>query len=190
MHSISWGCPKIVRHSDPVSLLISTFGINLLLGCKSHDQIIHYRTAKVSKHKRQFFVCVFLDKFVQLDPEGISCSLTCMMSYHMFQIRPVRCLLYCCPIGCSMYVVAPDTHDAPSNVFYMLSHPIRYFVHVVPSDQILYLCCPIRSDTLLLLSHPIKYFVHVVPSDQILCSCCPIRSDTLFVLSHWTSDAC
>ena len=29
MHSISWGCPKIVRHSDPVSLLINTFGIHL-----------------------------------------------------------------------------------------------------------------------------------------------------------------
>ena len=46
LHSISWGCPKIVRHSDPISLLISTFGIRLEPGCKSHGQIIHYRTAK------------------------------------------------------------------------------------------------------------------------------------------------
>ena len=29
MHSISWGCPKIVRHCDPVSLLINTFDIHL-----------------------------------------------------------------------------------------------------------------------------------------------------------------
>ena len=46
MHSISWGCPKIVRHCDPISLLINTFGIHLEPGCKSHKQIIHYRTAK------------------------------------------------------------------------------------------------------------------------------------------------
>ena len=46
MHSISWGCPKIVRHSNPITLLVSTFGIHLEPGCKSHGQIIHYRTAK------------------------------------------------------------------------------------------------------------------------------------------------
>ena len=46
MHSISWECPKIVRHCDPVSLLISTFDIHLEPGCKSHGQIIHYHTAK------------------------------------------------------------------------------------------------------------------------------------------------
>ena len=46
MHSISWGCPKIVRHCDPISLLITTFGIHLEPECKSHEQIIHYRTAK------------------------------------------------------------------------------------------------------------------------------------------------
>ena len=46
MHSISRGCPKIVRHSDPILLLINTFDIHLQPGCKSHGQIIHYRTAK------------------------------------------------------------------------------------------------------------------------------------------------
>ena len=46
MHSINWGCPKTVRHSDPISLLISTFGIHLEPGCNSHEQIIHCRTAK------------------------------------------------------------------------------------------------------------------------------------------------
>ena len=46
MHSISWGCPKIVRHCDPILLLINTFGIHLQPGCESHEQIIHYRTAK------------------------------------------------------------------------------------------------------------------------------------------------
>ena len=46
MHSISWGCPKIVRHSNSVSLLSSTFSIHLDPECKSHGQIIHYRTAE------------------------------------------------------------------------------------------------------------------------------------------------
>ena len=46
MHSISWSCPKIVRHCDPISLVINTFGINLEPECKSHEQIIHYRTDK------------------------------------------------------------------------------------------------------------------------------------------------
>ena len=45
MYSISWGCPKIVHQSDPVSLLISTFSIHLEPGCKSHGQIIYYCTA-------------------------------------------------------------------------------------------------------------------------------------------------
>ena len=44
--SWGWGCPKIVHHSDPISLLISTFGIHLEPGCKSQGQIIHYRSAK------------------------------------------------------------------------------------------------------------------------------------------------
>ena len=46
MHSISWGCPKIVRHCDQILLLMNTFGIHLEPGCKSHEQIIHYRTDK------------------------------------------------------------------------------------------------------------------------------------------------
>ena len=46
MHSISWGCPKLVRHYDPISLLINTFDIHLEPGCKNHEQIIHYRTDK------------------------------------------------------------------------------------------------------------------------------------------------
>ena len=53
MHSISWGCPKIVRHCDPVSLLINTFGIHLEPACKSHEQIIHYLTAKNVKNKNK-----------------------------------------------------------------------------------------------------------------------------------------
>ena len=40
------GCPKINRPSDLISLLIHTFGIHLEPGCKSHEQIIQYRTAK------------------------------------------------------------------------------------------------------------------------------------------------
>ena len=46
MHSISLGCAKIVRQCDPVSLLINTFDIHLEPGCKSHEEIIHYRTVK------------------------------------------------------------------------------------------------------------------------------------------------
>ena len=46
MHSISWGCPKILCHCDPIWLLINTFGIHLQPGCKSHEQIIHYRAEK------------------------------------------------------------------------------------------------------------------------------------------------
>ena len=54
MHSISWRCPKIVRHSDPISLLIITFGFHLAPGCKSRGQIIYYRTAKnVQKQQQQ-----------------------------------------------------------------------------------------------------------------------------------------
>ena len=46
MHSISWGCPKIVCHCDPISLLINTFDIHPEPECKSLEQIIHYRTVK------------------------------------------------------------------------------------------------------------------------------------------------
>ena len=56
MHSINWGCPKIVFHSDPVSLLISTFCFHLEPGCKSHDQIIHYRTAKDVQEQATVFL--------------------------------------------------------------------------------------------------------------------------------------
>ena len=67
MHSISWGCPKIVHHCDPVSLPINTFGIYLEPGCKSHDEIIHYRTAgNVPKQATGF--ALFLDKFLIKSP--------------------------------------------------------------------------------------------------------------------------
>ena len=46
MHSVSWWCPKIVRHCDPISLLRNTFGIHLEPGCKIRGQIICYSTAK------------------------------------------------------------------------------------------------------------------------------------------------
>ena len=46
MHSISRGCPKMVRHLDPISLLINTFGIHLEPGCKNNEQIIHDLSAK------------------------------------------------------------------------------------------------------------------------------------------------
>ena len=51
MHSISWGCPRIVRHSDPISLLISTFGIHLEPGCKRLGQIIHVKCPKCQQQK-------------------------------------------------------------------------------------------------------------------------------------------
>ena len=38
--------PKMVRHTNPVSLLSSTFGIHLEPGYNSHGQIIHFYTAK------------------------------------------------------------------------------------------------------------------------------------------------
>ena len=56
MHSISWGCPKIIHHSDPISLLISTFGIHLEPGCNSHGQIIHYRAAKNDQKQATVFL--------------------------------------------------------------------------------------------------------------------------------------
>ena len=74
MHSISWGCPKIVRHSDQISLLINTFGIHLVPGCKSHGQITHYRTAKNVKKTSEKFCSVFRRI------KGISGSLTATTS--------------------------------------------------------------------------------------------------------------
>ena len=63
MHSISCGCPLIVCHSDLISLLISSFGIHLEPGCRSHDQIIHYHTAK-NVQKQVTFFHLFFDKFL------------------------------------------------------------------------------------------------------------------------------
>ena len=75
MHSTSWGgCPKIVRHSDPSSLLISTLA-HFEPGCKSRGQIIHYRTAK--NLQKQTTVLSLSDELLQIDPENSSCSLTC-----------------------------------------------------------------------------------------------------------------
>ena len=54
MHSISWGCTKIVRHSDPISLLISTFGIHLEPGWKSWVKSFIIALLKMSKNKQQF----------------------------------------------------------------------------------------------------------------------------------------
>ena len=71
MHSVSGGCPEIVRHSHPISLLISTLGIHLELGCKSRDQSIHYRTAKKCP-KTSEFLSLILDEILQLNPEVIS----------------------------------------------------------------------------------------------------------------------
>ena len=62
MHSISWGCPKIVCHYDPISLLINTFGFHLEPGCKSHKQIIHYRSAKCVQ-KQATLLLFFLYEF-------------------------------------------------------------------------------------------------------------------------------
>ena len=54
MHSISWGCPQIVRHFDPISLLIITFGIHLEPGYKSHEQSFIVALLEMSQNKRQF----------------------------------------------------------------------------------------------------------------------------------------
>ena len=63
MHSISWGCPKIVGHCDPISLLINTFGIHLEPGCKSYGQIIFYRTAE-NVPKQATVLLYFVDEFL------------------------------------------------------------------------------------------------------------------------------
>ena len=59
-----WGRPKIVPHSDPISLLISTFGIHLQPGYKSHSQVNHYRLLKSSKNKRHFSLSIFRRKLI------------------------------------------------------------------------------------------------------------------------------
>ena len=81
MHSISWGwgCPKIVHHSDPISLLISTFGIHLEPGCKSQGQIIHYRSAK--NVQKQATVFLHFRQVLITWPRGYFCSLTSVTSW-------------------------------------------------------------------------------------------------------------
>ena len=69
MHSISWGCPKIVRHCDPISLLINTCGIHLEPECKRHEQIIYYPTAKNVKKTSDSFA-LFLDEFYKVTRKG------------------------------------------------------------------------------------------------------------------------
>ena len=71
MHSISWGCPKIVCLCDPVSLLINTFGIHLEPGCKSHEQIIHHRTAKYMQ-KQATVLLYFRTNSYQLTRKGFA----------------------------------------------------------------------------------------------------------------------
>ena len=79
MHSISWGCPKIVHHCYPILLLINTFGIHIeprSVDVKVMNKSFIIALIKMSKNKGQF-CSLFLDEFLQIDLEGISCSLTC-----------------------------------------------------------------------------------------------------------------
>ena len=71
MHSVSWGCPKIVSHCDPISLLLNTFGIHLEPGCKRHEQIIHYRTAKNVK-KQEIVLLYFWTNSYKFTRKGFS----------------------------------------------------------------------------------------------------------------------
>ena len=60
MHSIDWGCPEVVQATDPISLLISTFGIYLEPRCKSHGQINHFHSdKKMFKKKKLLLYCIF-----------------------------------------------------------------------------------------------------------------------------------
>ena len=59
----SWGCAKIVRNCDPLSLLMNTFSIHLEPGCKSHGQIIHCRNAE-NVQKTGDSLALFLDEFL------------------------------------------------------------------------------------------------------------------------------
>ena len=54
MHSISWRCPKIVCHCDPISLLINTFSIHLEPECKVMNKSFIIMLLKMSKNKQQF----------------------------------------------------------------------------------------------------------------------------------------
>ena len=60
---------KIVCHCAPVSLLINIFGIHLEPGCKSHEQIIYYRTAK-NVPKQATVLLYFLTISHQLTRKG------------------------------------------------------------------------------------------------------------------------
>ena len=73
MQSINWGCHKIVRHCDPISLLITHLASTLSLDVKVMNKSFIIALTKMFKIKRQF--ALFLDQF-SIDPEGISCSLT------------------------------------------------------------------------------------------------------------------
>ena len=55
MHSISWGCPKIVRHSHSISLLICTFGIHPELNVKVMVKSFIIALLKMSTNTRQFY---------------------------------------------------------------------------------------------------------------------------------------
>ena len=57
------GVSQILRHCDAISLLINTLGIHLEPGCKSHGQIIYYRTAK-SVPKTSASFALFSDDFL------------------------------------------------------------------------------------------------------------------------------
>ena len=63
LHSISWGCPKIVRHSDPISLLISTFDI-LSLEVKDMVKSFIITLLKCQKKKTSDSFSLFLGEFL------------------------------------------------------------------------------------------------------------------------------
>ena len=71
LNQLEGGGGKIVRHCDPISLLINTFGIHLEPGCKSYEKSFIIALLKMSKNKRQF--CSI---FRRVHPEEISCNLT------------------------------------------------------------------------------------------------------------------
>ena len=78
MHSISWRCPKIVRHCDPISLLITHLASTLSLDVKVMDKSFIIALLKMSQKTSDSFA-LFLDEFLWIDPEGISCSLSCLV---------------------------------------------------------------------------------------------------------------
>ena len=50
----------MVCHSDPVSLLISTFDIHLEPKCKSHDLIIHFQPVRTVQKQATIFLSFFI----------------------------------------------------------------------------------------------------------------------------------